>query len=545
MKVSYKNGIIYQIYPMSFKDSNNDGYGDINGIISKLDYLKDLGVSILWLSPIYATDFKDNGYDIKDYYQINPTFGTMEDFENLIKEADRRNIKIVMDLVINHTSTEHVWFQEALKDKNSKYRDYYYFRPGKKNGKKPPNNWNSSFSGSCWKKLDNEENMYYLHLYTDEQADLNYHNEEVIKEVENILRFYLDKGVFGFRCDVINQIYKTSLDDGKFRFFNCGKEHYESQPKNHEILKRFQDNVISKYEGAFLVGETSNITPEIGNLFLNNGELQMFFEFEHSMCDMNSFIPIFRKKFKPVNLIEPMLKWQEKVSWLGVYLENHDQRRSVTRYGNTNNYYKKSAKALGMFLLSLKGTPFIYQGQELGCLDHPNFTLNDLDDCLAKKAIGSARSILHISEKKAFKLVNRTINRDHARYPMPWDQSVNGGFNNGHKTWLKVNDLYKNGINVRDELDDPKSILNFYKKMIEIRNTSECLQSGDFIRMKSNKNVAKFIRVTPNEEFMIVVNLSNKHIKDKREKFDVILSTHHVVNDEILAPYQGIIYKIK
>ena len=234
----YRDRIIYQIYPLSFKDSNNDGFGDINGIISKLDYLKDLGVGILWLSPIYASDFKDNGYDIIDYYKINPKFGTMEDFTNLIYEAEQRDIKIVMDLVINHTSTNHIWFQNALKDKNSKYRDYYYFREGK--GKNPPNNWNSSFSGSCWEKVKGEENMYYLHLYTIEQADLNYHNPEVINEVENILKFYLNKGVAGFRCDVINQIYKTTLENGKFKFFNCGKEHYESQPENFEILKEKQ-----------------------------------------------------------------------------------------------------------------------------------------------------------------------------------------------------------------------------------------------------------------------------------------------------------------
>ena len=355
----FKNKIIYQIYPMSFCDSNNDGYGDINGIISKLDYLKDLGVGILWLSPIYLSDFKDNGYDIIDYYKIHPIFGTMDDFENLIKEADKRDIKIVMDLVINHTSTNHIWFNEALKDKNSKYRNYYYFREGK--GKNPPNNWNSSFSGSCWEKVPGEDNMYYLHLYTIEQADLNYHNEEVIEEVKNILKFYLDKGVYGFRCDVINQIYKTSLENGKFRFFNCGKEHYESQPMNHVILKRFQDEVLSKYD-SFLVGETSNITPEIGNEFLKNGELDMFFEFDHSMCDMNSFVPIFKKKFKAKNLIDPIFKWQNAVPWIGVYLENHDQRRSVTRYGNEDKYYKESAKALCMFLLSLKGTIFIYQG---------------------------------------------------------------------------------------------------------------------------------------------------------------------------------------
>lgn len=539
----YRDRIIYQIYPLSYKDSNNDGYGDINGIISKLDYLKDLGVGILWLSPIYASDFKDNGYDIIDYYQIHPKFGTMEEFENLISEANKRDIKIIMDLVINHTSTNHVWFQAALNDKNSKYRDYYYFRSG--NGKKPPNNWNSSFSGSCWEPVKGEENMYYLHLYTIEQADLNYHNPEVIEEVEKILKFYLDKGVAGFRCDVINQIYKTSLANGKFRFFNCGKEHYESQEENFNILKRFQDNVISKYPGAFLVGETSNITPEIGNKFLNRGCLQAFFEFEHAFCDMNGIVPIFKKRFRPKNLIAPVLKWQESVPWIGAYFENHDQRRSVSRFGDANKYHKESAKALCMFLLSLKGTPFIYQGQELGCLDYKDFTYEDLDDCMAKSAINTAKSLLKISTKKAFKLVNQTINRDHARYPMPWSDSINGGFNEGHETWLKVNKQYHEGINVEDELNDNKSILNFYKKMIKLRNTNKTLQSGQFVRAKANKNVVKFLRITEEETLLIVINLSNKKVKDKQLSYKVLLTNDHDINQSYLKPYQGIIYKIK
>lgn len=538
----YKNRIIYQIYPLSFKDSNNDGYGDINGIISKLDYLKDLGVGILWLSPIYASDFKDNGYDISDYYSINPKFGTMKDFDNLIKEADKRDIKIIMDLVINHTSTEHIWFKEAIKDPNSKYRDYYYFRKG--NGKKPPNNWNSSFSGSCWEKVKGEDNMYYLHLYTIEQADLNYHNPEVINEVEKILKFYLDKGVAGFRCDVINQIWKTSLENGKFRFFNCGKEFYESQPENFDILKRLQDNVISKYPGAFLVGETSGITPEIGNKFLEKGCLQMFFEFEHAFCDMNSFIPIFKKKFKAKNLIEPMLKWQEQVPWIGAYLENHDQRRSVSRYGDEGKYYKESAKALGMFLLSLKGTPFIYQGQEIGTLDYKDLKYEEIDDCMAKSAVNTAKSILKLSTKTAFNLVNSTVNRDHARNPMMWSSEDNGGFNEGAKTWLKVNNLYKT-INVEEQLNDSSSILNFYKKMIHFRNDSKTLQEGSFTRIKSNKNVAKFFRQTLDETLLIVINLSDKIVKDEQHNYRVLLANDYDIHEKYLKPYQGIIYKIK
>jgi oligo-1,6-glucosidase len=271
-----------------------------------------------------------------------------------------------------------------------------------------------------------------------------------------------------------------------------------------------------------LVGETSNITPEIGNEFLKNEELDMFFEFDHSMCDMNGFVPIFKKKFKAKNLINPMIKWQNAVPWIGVYLENHDQRRSLTRYGNEEKYYKESAKALSMFLLSLKGTPFIYQGEEIGMVDLKNNTIDDLDDCLAKSAIDSAHKLLKISKKKAFNMVNKTVNRDHARTPFQWDSSVNAGFNKGAKPWLLINSNYEDGINVEDESKDPNSILNFYKEMIKLRNENDTLKFGTFTRVKSNKNVAKFIRESDDEELLVVVNLSDKTIKDIRNEGEVL-----------------------
>ncbi len=541
---AFKERIIYQIYPLSFCDSNNDGYGDINGIISKLDYLKDLGIGIIWLSPIYESPLKDNGYDISDYYSINPLLGTMEDFDNLIKEANKRDIKIVMDLVINHTSDQHKWFKEALKDKNSKYRDYYYFRKG--NGKKPPNNWNGAFSGSCWEKVNGEENMYYLHLFTKEQPDLNFHNEEVVKEIENILKFYLDKGVYGFRCDVINDIYKTSLDNGKFRFFSRGKEHYENQEGCFNTLLRFRKEVLNNYD-TFLVGETSAITPKMGNKFLSTGALDLFFEFDHAFCMSNKFVPIFKKKkFKAKYLLKPLFKWQEVVPIIGAYLENHDQLRSVSRFGNTSKYYKESAKALGMLLLSLKGTIFIYQGEEFGTLNYPDLTYEDTNDCMTKEVVNTVMKILHLSKEKAFKLVNETVNRDHARAPIAWDNTINGGFNLGHKPWIKVNSLYKEGINAQDNLLDKDSILNFYKEMIKLRNNNDTLKHGEFIKVKSNSNLGKFIRKTGKETLEIVINLSSKVIKNKVDNnYKVLLSTYKDSLKDKLRPYEGIIYKIK
>ncbi len=539
---AFKDRIIYQIYPLSFCDSNNDGYGDLKGIISKLDYLKNLGIGIIWLSPIYKSPLKDNGYDISDYYDINPLLGTMSDFDELLKEAEKRDIKIVMDLVINHTSDQHYWFQEALKDKNSKYRNYYYFKEGK--GKKPPNNWNAAFSGSCWEKVPNEENMYYLHLFTKEQPDLNYHNEEVINEVKNILKFYLDKGVYGFRCDVINEIYKTSLDDGKFRFFSRGKEHYENQDGCFEVLTRLRKEALDHYD-TFLVGETSSIVPDMGQKFIDTRALDTFFEFDHAFCASNKFIPIFKKKFKPKYLIKPIFKWQNAVSWIGAYLENHDQLRSVSRFGDEGKYYKESAKALGLFLLSLKGTIFIYQGEELGMLNYKDLTFEESDDCMAKSVVNTATHILPITKKFAFKLVNETVNRDHARAPMQWDDSINGGFNNGAKTWLKVNSDYKN-INAKEELNDPDSTFNFYKKAIAFRNNNDCFKDGEFIPLKSNSNIAKFIRKTAEESYLCVINLSKKEIKDKDidENKQIVLSTHKKHQKNILKPYEGLIYKL-
>jgi len=537
----YKDKIIYQIYPLSFCDSNNDGIGDLNGIISKLDYLHDLGIGLIWLSPIYASPMHDNGYDISDYYSINPLFGTMEDFDNLIIEAKKRDIGIVMDLVINHTSNEHIWFKEALKDKNSKYRNYYIFKEGKKG--KVPNNWQSAFTGCPWEKAKGEENMYYLHLYTPEQPDLNYKNEEVIKEVENILEFYLKKGVKGFRCDVINQIYKTTLKNGKRRIFGVGKEHYENQEGNFKILERLQNKIVKKY-GGFLVGETSNVTIEVGKQFLSRGCLNMFFEFEHAFCDENKFCPVFKIKYKPKKLINPILKWQENIDWIGAYLENHDQRRSLSRFGYSEDYLM-SSKMLAIFLLTLKGTVFIYQGEEIGVRDNPNFKYEDLNDAMGKSIIETICKLLHTKKETAFNMLNKTVNRDQARNPMMWNKQINGGFNEGNKTWLKVNPLYKEGINVEDELRDPNSTLNFYKKLIELRNHSEILKYGTFTRIKSNKNVAKFIREFNNEKLLIVVNMSNKKIKDKRDDLEVIITNNSNIDNKYLYPMQGIIYKLK
>ena len=509
----FKKRVVYQIYPSSFYDANNDGWGDLKGITAKLDYLKDLGIGIIWLSPIYVSPMDDMGYDIADYKNINPRFGTMEDFDELLNEANKRDIKIVMDLVINHTSTEHEWFKKAIEEPKNKYRDYYFIKEGKgQKHKKAPNNWQSCFTGSAWEKIPSLPGYYYMHLYCDTQADLNYENEEVIKEVEDILKFWLDKGVYGFRCDVINHIWKSTLKDDHTHFlYNKGMKYYSNQDQMFKILTRFRTEVLDNYD-TFLVGETGELTKEVGNRFLDERCLDMFFEFDHVYADKSKLLPVFKRKFSVKRLVKPIFKWQKDVPWIANYLENHDQLRSINRYGNTDKYYKESGKLLALFLLTLKGTPFIYQGEEIGTLNIENPALKDCKDVAALSTTQTVKRLLKVSEKTAFKLVNETINRDNARTPMQWDDSVNGGFNTGATPWIKTNDLYKR-INVKEESEDPTSILNFYKSMIKFRNESGVLKFGEFKEEVVSKDIVSYFRIYEGKTYQIILNFSPKTVK--------------------------------
>lgn len=535
---TFEKGVMYQIYPRSFADSNNDGIGDIQGIISKLDYLKDLGVKIIWLSPIYESPLDDMGYDISNYYKIHKDYGTMEDFDQLIIEATKRELKIVMDLVVNHTSDEHEWFKQALADPKSKYRDYYYFRPGK-NAKRPPNNWDSMFTGSAWEKVPNEDNMYYLHLYSKKQPDLNYHNKEVINEVKKILNFYFDKGVYGFRCDVIDQIYKTTLKDGKFRFLNKGIEHYLCQPGNHIILKELRKEVFDKHEDSMFLGENAFMNVSQGKAFFDK-ELDMFISFDHMNVDKGS-IPVFKKKFKPKKLRQALFMWQKEVPWNALYLENHDQLRSINRFGNSNKHYNESAKALAMLLLTLRGTPIIYEGEEIGMLNYPQRTIEETNDVAILNTYKLMRK-LHFSKKHAEKLL-MNINRDNARSPMQWCDEINGGFSE-NKPWLDSNINANKFINVQDNAADPESILNFYKKMIDFRNNSEALKFGDFIPVTSDKRVICFIREKGKDKLLITINLSSKYIVHLDFGEQILLSNYKNKSSKLLPPYYAEIKRL-
>jgi oligo-1,6-glucosidase len=518
-------------------DSNNDGIGDILGIISKLEYLSNLGVDYIWLSPVFKSPGIDNGYDISDYYSINEMFGTLSDIKKLISKAKTYNIKIIMDLVVNHTSTENEWFIKS-KDINSKYHNYYIWENGKNNNTQAPNNWQSAFGGPAW-EFDKEVNKWYLHLFAKEQADLNWKNEDVYQEVKKILEFWLDLGVKGFRCDVINQIYKTTLDDGKKQPFQTGFEHYGNQKGMHDILKRLNSEVFEKYD-ALMIGETDRVTIFNGQEFLKN-ELDMFFSFEHVVINMAK-IPVFRKRYNPNKLISILSNWQNNISWNTIYFENHDRHRSINQFGNTKKYYKESSKALSTLLLTLKGTPFIYQGEEIGMTDSKPFKIDEIDDIAAKTVNSIVKKIPVLNLPFIRKKLVNNVNRDHERTPMQWNSDINAGFSKAKNTWLKVNPNYLK-INVNNELNDSNSIYNYYKKLIGIRKNSAALSHGDINIIKSTKGLFVYRRTSEKDSYLIIVNMEKKKHKFVFDSSKIIINNYTYIDKNTLHPYQAIVLK--
>ncbi len=497
----WKDEIIYQIYPRSFQDSNGDGIGDIPGIISRLDHLQELGVGAIWLGPVYRSPNADNGYDISDYMDINPEYGTMADMEELIAEAKARGIRILMDLVINHTSTDHHWFRRS-RDKNSPYADYYIWAKGDDRGHLP-NNWTGFFGEDCW-EYDPERCEYYLHLFAKSQADLNYRNPAVLEEVKDILRFWLDKGVAGFRCDVINLLWKDSLDNGKRKLALTGLEHYCSLEGTHEILRELR-KVLDEY-GAYTVGETVFVTPETARDLCapERKELDAVFSFEHMECDQY-FIKWFKRKFRPKVFFDCLVKWQRELDWNSLYLENHDQPRSIPRFGS-REHWKESGKLLALLLLTLRGTPFIYQGQEIGMLDFDFTRMRQLNDVESKNVDRVLRRF-HIPRKLRWKIVSRT-SRDNARTPFQWDAGPNGGFTTG-RPWLGVNHNCAE-INLASQEDDPDSIWSWYKDLCALRKEREVLRRGDFEALETGDQVFAYRRALGEERMTVVLNFSDR-----------------------------------
>jgi oligo-1,6-glucosidase len=536
MDAWWKERVVYQIYPRSFQDSNGDGIGDIPGIISRLDELKDLGIGILWLSPVYCSPDADNGYDISGYRDINPKFGTMADMDRLFAQAGKRDIRIIMDLVINHTSDEHEWFQKS-REKLSPYRDYYIWRPGKPDGS-PPNNWTAFFMGSAW-EFDEKSGEYYLHLFDRKQPDLNYHNPKVIEEVKDIMRFWLDKGAAGFRCDVINVIYKTSLDDGKRSIAIQGIEHYKSQEGNHAILRELRRDVLDHYD-CFTVGETVMVDLEEAKLLCDpdRRELDMVFYFDHLEVDrrIERYIP---KRFKAKTLLNVLTKWQQGLSWNALYLENHDQPRIVSHYGDDVKYWERSAKMLATMEFTLRGTPFVYEGQEIGMTNFDFTGLSQLKD-VESFNIDRLMKRLHIPAALRWKWI-RQASRDNSRTPMQWTGEEGAGFTTG-TPWIGINGNHVR-INYQDQLKDKNSVLHYYRKLIALRSSSETLKYGAFEPLYGDRRVMAYRRTLGDEQYTVLLNFSQKHSYALYEGEVAISNTGIRAYNGNLAPYEAVVLK--
>lgn len=554
MKDWWKKSIVYQIYPRSFMDSNGDGFGDIRGIIQKLDYLKNLGIDVLWLSPVYDSPQDDNGYDIRNYRQIYEKFGTNEDMDELIKEAHARSIKIVMDLVANHSSDEHKWFAEARKSKDNPYSDYYFFRDPKKDGS-APNNWGSSFSGSAWEYCE-ERGQYYLHFFTKKQPDLNWENPKVRKEIYDIMDYWFDKGVDGWRMDVIAQISKyTDFPDYPEE---PGKKYYNgfmhsNGPRLHEFLQEMNREVLSKRD-CMTVGEAPGSTTEIARMFCDpkRKELNMIFTFEHTSIDEVPGSVNGKWELKPFDLVELkkiMSKWQEQLrdhGWNALYLENHDQPRVISRWGNDTTYRKECAKAFATILHGMQGTPYIYQGEEIG-MTNVAYPLSEYDDVEIHNAYKELVQTEKTMSEEAFMKAVWNKGRDNARVPMQWDDSENAGFTTG-TPWLKVSDRYKE-INVKNALEDADSVFYYYKKLIDLRHTEEILTEGDYkLLLPEDEKLFVYERNYNGKKWIVAANFSEEetpfhpgsYLTDDHTQ--IIISNYNRIQiPKVLKPYEAII----
>ncbi|MGL4664139.1 MAG: alpha-glucosidase [Clostridium butyricum] len=503
----WKECVVYQIYPRSFKDSNGDGIGDLKGIIEKLDYLNYLGIDVIWLSPVYKSPNDDNGYDISDYQNIMDEFGTMKDFDELLRECHKRNIKIMMDLVVNHTSDEHSWFMESKKSKDNEYRDYYVWKDGI-NGQ-PPNNWGSVFSGPAW-QYDEETQMYYLHLFSKKQPDLNWENPKLRNEIYSMMKWWLDKGVDGFRMDVINFISKDqNFPNGENGDFG---PYAMNGPRIHEFLKEMKQMVL-KEKDLITVGEMPGVTVEQGNLYTgkDRDELNMVFQFEHMDIGNGEFGKWHKNSFKLTELKRIMTKWQkglENNGWNSLYWNNHDQPRVVSRFGDDKKYWNKSAKMLATCLHMMQGTPYIYQGEEIGMTNVAFEKLSDYKDI----EILNAYEDLVVKKGRSHEEMMQGIydrGRDNARTPMQWNDSENGGFTLG-TPWIKVNPNYKS-INVEEEINNEDSILNYYKKLIKIRKDNEIVVYGKYdLLLEESEEIYSYMRTLNNERLLVICSFSKE-----------------------------------
>lgn len=553
-KAWWKEAVVYQIYPRSFMDSNGDGIGDLNGITEKLEYLKELGIDVIWLSPVYQSPNDDNGYDISDYQAIMEEFGTMEDYDRMLARAHELGIKIMMDLVVNHTSDEHAWFVESRKSVDNPYRDFYIWRKGKDG--KEPNNWGSCFSGSAW-KYDPQTDMYFLHLFSKKQPDLNWDNPKVRDRVFEMMNWWCEKGIDGFRMDVISLISKPEgLPDGIPGETGYADSGCANGPHVHEYLKEMNKKVLSHYN-LITVGEASGVTLEEAKKYASadGGELNMVFQFEHvgsgpegnnrfGKWDSHKMsLPVWKKILS---------KWQtglEGKAWNSLFLANHDQPRSVSWFGNDSAEYREiSAKMLATCLHMMQGTPYVYQGEELGMCNAYFDKLEDYRDIESLNAYKELTETCGVSHEEMMGYLKR-ISRDNARTPMQWDDSANAGFTTG-TPWIKVNSNYKT-VNAKQQTTDPDSVFSYYKELIRLRHENDIIVYGEYELLEpQNEELFIYTRTWNNEQLMVLCNFTDKDVVIPAAVMAQIpadaqiLISNHVGNLEaVLRPYEARVYR--
>ncbi len=554
-KAWWKEAVVYQIYPRSFMDSNGDGIGDINGITEKLEYLQELGIDVIWLSPVYQSPNDDNGYDISDYQAIMTEFGTMEDFDRMLSRAHELGIKIMMDLVVNHTSDEHAWFVESKKSVDNPYRDFYIWRKGKEDGSEP-NNWGSCFSGSAW-KYDPQTDMYFLHLFSKKQPDLNWDNPKVRDQVFEMMNWWCEKGIDGFRMDVISLISKPEgLPDGIPGETGYADSGCANGPHVHEYLKEMNRKVLSHYD-LITVGEAAGVTLEEAKKYANadGSELNMVFQFEHTGGgpEADNHYGKWDSHKMPLPVWKKILsRWQtglEGKAWNSLFLSNHDQPRSVSWFGNDSEQYREiSAKMLGTCLHMMQGTPYVYQGEELGMCNAYFDQLEDYRDIESLNAYKELTETCGVSHEEMMGYLKR-ISRDNARTPMQWDDSVNAGFTTG-TPWIKVNSNYKT-VNAKQQTTDPDSVFSYYKELIRLRHENDIIVYGEYELLEpQNEELFIYTRTWNNEQLMVLCNFTDKDVVIPAAVMAQIpadaqiLISNHVGNLEaVLRPYEARVYR--
>ena len=551
----WKESVVYQIYPRSFCDSNGDGIGDLNGITSKLDYLKELGVDVIWLSPVYKSPNDDNGYDISDYQDIMDEFGTMEDFDRMLATAHEKGIKIMMDLVVNHTSDEHKWFIESRKSTDNPYRDYYIWRPAKEDGSLP-NNWGSCFSGPAW-EYDKTTDMYFLHLFSKKQPDLNWDNPVVRQEVFDMMNWWLEKGVDGFRMDVISLISKEQpeLPDKEpgingYATFNVSA----NGPHVHEYLQEMRQKALNNAD-TITVGECSGVTLEEAKKYARSDEkeLNMVFQFEHMDVDSDEKAGKWTtRKMDLRDLKKILTRWQkglQDIAWNSLYWENHDQPRSVSRFGNDSDEYREiSAKMLATCIHMMQGTPYVYQGEELGMTTCPFNTLENFRDLESINAFHELTEQGKMTEEEMMAAIGYK-GRDNARTPMQWDDSANAGFSGADATpWIMVNPNYTK-INAKDQVSREDSVFKYYQKLIKLRHESDLIVYGTYdLILDDDNDIYAYIRTLGDEKLIVYCNFSeNTREVELPEEFTdgkILISNYNdaKVSEKItLRPYEAIV----